>query len=674
MSGTATDPNARLDEHWAFDTDDEMFADPFVDVDEPRTTPSPHRYVHGGFHGTDTRFSFYFPDADAYQGRFFQHVTPFPQSENLAQIAPADHNKVTFANSSGAYFIETNGGGALAGDPTGGVDPTISAYRANAAVARFSRLVANRIFGPGRVYGYLYGGSGGGYRSIGASENTEGAWDGYVPHVIGSDMAIPNVFCIRMHAMRILEARFPEIVDAYDAGGDPAALKLSTEEADALKEVTRMGFPPRSWFGWKTMGLHGFSALYPGVMMADPGYADDFWTVDGYLGADPASSVHRARVQLSTTVAEVITAEIEQASGGVDESFKHSASGGSARVTALRLTEAPTRWIIGAQLEVRSGADAGTVLRLAGVEGDVALLEGWGQDDAARGVVVGDEVVLDNSNFLAVQTYHRHQVPGPEYPVWDQYRSADGSPQPPQRPFLIGPMMSKGATGTEITGQIHGKMIVVACLLDREAFPWQADWYRRKVTQHLGDRADSQFRLWYIDNALHGDEDPQEYPARSVSYVGALETALRQLAAWVEDGIEPAPSTNYEVVEGQVVVADDSAQRGGVQPAVSVTVDGAATGRRGVGEPVRVRIEVEAPGDGTVVEIVEMLAGDDGSGTVGERFAFTSSPRVVVETSRVFPTPGTHFLTFRSSSQSAGVEADPHATVQNLARARVVIE
>ena len=40
---------------------DPRFNDPYVDIDEQRNTPVPHRYVHGGFKGTDARFSFYFP-------------------------------------------------------------------------------------------------------------------------------------------------------------------------------------------------------------------------------------------------------------------------------------------------------------------------------------------------------------------------------------------------------------------------------------------------------------------------------------------------------------------------------------------------------------------------------------------------------------------------------------
>jgi len=39
---------------------DPLFKAPYIDIDEWREAPVRHRYVHGGFKGTDTRFSFYF--------------------------------------------------------------------------------------------------------------------------------------------------------------------------------------------------------------------------------------------------------------------------------------------------------------------------------------------------------------------------------------------------------------------------------------------------------------------------------------------------------------------------------------------------------------------------------------------------------------------------------------
>ena len=659
---------------WKQSDDDELFTQPYVDIDEDRGVPVPHRYVHGGFRGTDTRFSFYFPTTSGYEGRFFQHATPVPQSENLAQENTGEYNPIAFSLDSGAYFIETNGGGPDAANPFSGMDQTIGAYRANAAAARFSRQVATAVYGDHRVYGYLYGGSGGAYRTIGAAENTQGVWDGFVPYVPGSPMAIPNVFAVRMHAQRVLRDKFPAIVDAYDVGGDPSTLDLTEEEADALVEVTRMGFPPRSWFGHKTMGMHAFSVLYPGIIAADPTYAEDFWTVEGYLGADPTASVHRDRVQLATTIADLVrenaTRGEDLVAGGVDESFLHSVDGGT-HMSALRLAATPEGWMLGAQLFVQSGAAAGSVIRLSGVDGDVAAIEP-GQESIVAGLAIGDEVVLDNSSFLAAQTYHRHQVPGPEYTVWDQFRGDDGAPMLPQRPMLLGPMFTQHASGAVPTGRIAEKMILVACLLDREAFPWQADWYRARVGEHLGARADDQLRLWYIDNALHGDDDPQEFPARSVAYVGALEAALRQLAAWVEDGVEPSPTTTYDIVDGQVVVPPTAGQRRGVQPVATLTVNGQSSTTVRPGEPVTVRIEAHAVGQGVIVELVDVGTGP-GSERLGEQLTFDPAGHVVVERERTFEDPGTHFVAVRVSAQVSGDASDVHARVQNIVRARVTV-
>ncbi len=80
-----------------------------------------------------------------------------------------------------------------------------------------------------------------------------------------------------------------------------------------------------------------------------------------------------------------------------------------------------------------------------------------------------------DSSLPAAQAYHRHQVPDATYTVWDQFRDRDGNQVPPQRDLLLGPLFTSAASGHLPTGEFAGKMIVVACLLDREAFPWQAD-------------------------------------------------------------------------------------------------------------------------------------------------------------------------------------------------------
>ena len=188
------------------------------------------------------------------------------------------------------------------------------------------------------------------------------------------------------------------------------------------------------------------------------------------------------------------------------------------------------------------------------MQGDLVTF-GPGDPKSILRIRPGDAVEVDNSGFLAAQTYHRHQVPdSDEFPVWDQFRHPDGTPMYPQRPMILGPIFAAAAAGTVQTGRFEGKMIVVESLLDREALPWQADWYRARVREHLGDALDDHFRVWFTDNALHGDFESQEDPTHTVSYVGMLHQALRDLSRWVEAGIPPPESTGYEVVDGQVVV------------------------------------------------------------------------------------------------------------------------
>ena len=469
-----------------------------------------------------------FPPKEQYQGRFFQYITPVPDNENLSQGAAGEEDKIGFSIASGAYFIETNGGGKIDfAKPIINDDPTIGAYRANAATAQFSRVVAMEIYGGKRPFGYAFGGSGGAYRTIGGMESTEGVWDGVVPYVVGSPMAIPNVFTVRMYAMQLLKDKFPQIIDAMEPGGSGDMYAgLNEEEKSALQEVTRMGFPPKSWYGYKDMGIHGFLVLYQGVVSADRKYfTDDFWNVPGYLGANPPASLLKARIQKVSKIRMGIPVDqainmglIEPISarerGTADLAWKSTGGEPGAMPLAFQLEDMlPDVDFLGGDLMIKSGDAAGKTLQLTKIEGDKVVL-----GPADPGVLVqikrGDEVQVDNSNFLAVQTYHRHQDPGPQYKVWDQFRDAKGKPIYPQRPMLIGPLFTRAAAGVLPEGKFKGKMIVLASLWDREAFPWQADWYRDRVKENLGDNTDNNFRLWYTDHALHGDLSKQEDPTR----------------------------------------------------------------------------------------------------------------------------------------------------------------
>jgi hypothetical protein len=531
------------------------------------------------------------------------------------------------------------------------------------------------MYGPHRTYGYAFGGSGGGFRTIAGAENTA-AWDGVVPFVIGSPVAIPNVYTVRALALRVLKDKLPAIVDAVEPGGSGDMYAgLGEEERAVLTEVTRMGFPPRGWFNHKTLGLGVLPLLFPTVVEKDPGYFKDFWTGKGYVGADPPPSLIRARVRHRTTVKKVAGGQAaEGARGGVNDAFRRLMG----EQVRLQVESAPAGGLQGAALIVKTGAAAGKQFPIRGRAGDMISISvpmglGGANPDAVKGIKVGDEVQIDNSDFLAVQYYHRHQVPTPDYRVWDQFRGRDGKPLYPQRPRLLGPEFAAG-TGVAQTGRFQGKMIVVESLMDQDAFPWQADWYRSRVKAALGPRLDENFRLWFTDHALHGDQERQADPTRTVSYLGVLQQALLDLSAWVEKGVAPPLSTNYEVVDGQVEVPPTAAERKGIQPVITVTANGRARAEVAVGKPVTFSAIIEVPPDTGRVVAAEWDFEGAGNFPVVEKLISSKETRVTVKTTHAFSKPGTYFPALRAVSQRQGDAKTPYARILNLGRVRVVVQ
>src|SRR5262245_55635814 len=99
------------------DSIDPLFTQPYVDVDAWRDTPVSHRYVHGGFKGTETRFSMYFPPKEQYQGRFFQPLAARAGVDNTSRLATGANTPIGFAVASGGYLVESNQG-QLLGSPS----------------------------------------------------------------------------------------------------------------------------------------------------------------------------------------------------------------------------------------------------------------------------------------------------------------------------------------------------------------------------------------------------------------------------------------------------------------------------------------------------------------------------------------------------------------------------
>ncbi len=681
---------------------DPAYQDAYVDVDETRVRTHPdgttveYRYVHGGFRQKAVKFSFHFPAKEQYQGRFFQYLSPFPgPDEELASIPKQGPDDIIlFSLLHGAYFVETNMGAP------GGDDPT--RWKSSAASAEFSRKLAQEMYGCSRPVGIVFGGSGGGYKSMACIENAD-AWDGAVPYVIGSPVSLPNTITMHVQGERVLRHVFPKILDAIDAGGSGDMYEgLNVDEKAMLRELTDMGFPPLAWYPEANGEYNDGSlpVLAPVVKMVDPSYFTEFWTVPGYMGADPASTAVKDRLQFESTVQRVHLNEpsasaqesVEETRNGVDDAWKKMLQDGAGACIELdRLPEGDDLYLYGVNIIFESGEAAGKVLLLGQMYrnenapgGAITIGMCYGGDDlndVLSKVHPGDKVRLDNSDYIAIQSYYRHQVPADlSFHAWDQFRNEDGSPALPQRANVMGYGFT--GTGTVQDGNIQGKVIIVQALMDESTCPWCGDWYRGKVIESKGSEDD--FRLYYMQRCLHGDIATMGN-TMMVNYKGALMQALLDMADWLQEGREPLSTTIYERIGSQIREEQDPAKRRGMQAGVNVTVHGQKCVHVKAGEDFIVHVEAVLPENSGEITSVDYDFKDNWHYAIEEldvfpvkgSFARTLADGVhgaVSEITHHYDEPGTHFVSVRIASQRNGDETDIFTQVKNLDRVRVIVE
>ena len=656
---------------------DLLLTKPFIDAEEPRTRGgTPFTYVHGGFEGTNVKFMFCFPEKDKYEGRFYHFLSPAPgPDEEIASLSPkregmTDH--IVFALTHGAYFVESNMGASS--NFGANSDPTIL-YRSSAAVAEYSREVATRLYGCSRPFGYVYGGSGGGFKTCSCIENTS-AFDGAVPYVTAAPVALPNIMTVGAHAARILRNKMEWIADVTEPGSDHDVHSgLNDEEKAAFDEVTRMGFPPQSWAMYAMAAKFGmggggsFGLFAPQVRMIDPEYFSDFWTKAGYLGTEPDSSALRDRVKCEAVIRSIYIPEKIAKTSGIDgrnaagnawEKMIDSRFAGNPVIEVENLPE--LSYPVGINIRFLDGESAGAEAGVKAIAGNMLILSqtflGSILEETLTKAKPGDVILLDNSDSIAIQTYHRHQVPTPDFTVWDQFRNADGTPKYPQRENQLCMGFAYNGAGSIQNGNIQCKTLMVNCIADGGATTWMADWYRCKVRENFGADVENRFRLWCMENCGHMDSDPSTDPLREPTYLGALYRALIEVAQWVEKGKEPAPNTRYTLTDGQPSVPENAMERGGVQAAVSLMANGKRRAEVKAGETVRFTSKISLPADGERIILTEWsFEGED----------FTPG---ATEAEHVFKKPGTYFVSLRVQSNNRD---DCFTAIQNIDRARVVV-
>ena len=263
-------------------------------------------------------------------------------------------------------------------------------------------------------------------------EAEQDAFDGAAPFVIGSPYAIPNCQTTRAHAERILRDKLPLIMDAVDAGGSGNPYEgLNEEEAEALREVTLFGYPMRSWFASEGMNDGSLAVLAPTVKQIDPGYFEEFWNTPGYLGAKKEGSAVKDKICMDTKVkleyipgkkAQLLDGTADEnidTRNGVNDAWKKMiSSAGQDTEPWLELEKVPqapdgkSLYLQGLVMTVKTGKAAGKKAQIKKIEDNrVYLKDGFGMDNIGeilKLIEVGDELHLDNSDYIAIQTYHRH--------------------------------------------------------------------------------------------------------------------------------------------------------------------------------------------------------------------------------------------------------------------------
>ena len=677
---------------------DSFFGAPYIDEDARWDDPAPHRMLHGGFTGTDTRFRMHFP-IQGYEGRMFNPLSG-------ANGGTEDFFHTPFGNMIGGvascfrlggYMVQSNQGhvGDVL-DPKAGEDPTVYGWRASAEAARFSKYVAAQIYGAPPHHSYVFGGSGGARRSPLCLAYAPDVWDAAMPFMgdamdgdhgdFSRTRQGAGNFATMFNVQRLLGAKLDGVIDAMSpgGGGDPFA-GLDSHQRDELATLYRLGYPRGDEFmiGQPMGQIWLWASTAERFQREDP-YFQNFWIQPGHIGHDQPELVNADLIDKTLAVSRLFSARDILS----DPSFEAPELQPLRRIAsvmaqgmgldmdtacAIEVAGLGTGYRLGAGVTIASGEAAGRELICTNGAGDVLFCDGMGEASNRRfgGVRVGDLVKVDNHAFLAYCYYARHHLrDGVEYdclrlggrPIHRQYD------QPQMSPFM----------GTPHTGKFQGKMLWVHHTHDASLWPSQGLGMKNNVEREVGrEEGRKHFRLRWTENAEHVPPSMAvSHPQRAnntwlIDYLGVIEQSLLDLVDWVERDVPPA-ETRFDYRDGEIILPALATERGGIQPVVSVTANGAARADVKVGEVVRFQVQAEAPpGAGNIIAVQWDF---DGAGGFPEKYsADGASPRVDLETRHSFDRAGTYFVTALVESHRDGVVDAESRRIPNLASARVVV-
>ena len=616
-----------------------------------------------GVNGSPTTVShavtWLFPDRAHWRNRFFQQSYPLP---------------IEFLNVVDSRFAFSNGGYTVSVMPGN----FVTGYRVSAAAAKLAKIYADKLYGnTARIYGYIYGQSGGSVQMMAANEGTTGVWDGIVPVVIAVDGLNTHSFqWAALYALAVPEAKRLVISEAAAPGsGRDIYAGLTSEEHAILDELLNAGFARKALEDWK-FSVGSALPLSGALAKFDPTYEDDFWSKPGYEGANPPPYLAAAKVDGFATIS------------GVERDGKNAVTAvtlDSATLPRLGSTGAEglqfyvyspdgvTR-VVNGDARGLSGKLVGNKLTLQGVN-DPALL---------MALSVGAKIRVNNRFMLAACFYPRHSILDNGSPAYNQYRKPDGTPKYVQRPVQTAYIANMGAAGgRRETGHLKVRTIVLENLFDPASYPYVGGFYADQVLKAMGPRAtDSMFRIYYQDNAPHGafpsitpGPEAAKQATKIASVGGILNQALLDLAAWSERGVAPLPSSRFSRDPmNQIVVPKSAGVRGGLQPVVDLSANGVVRAQVGLNKPVTLAARIEMPPhSGKIVRYAWYLGTPDLN---FEPDVKLPRPQTIFEVKRTvsFSAPGDYAITLRVEGQREG-HNDVNGTtfLQNVGRVRVVV-
>jgi hypothetical protein len=559
---------------------------------------------------------------------------------------------------------------------------TSAHWRHSAAATKIAEGIVRKMYGTtGKIYSYYWGCSGGGQMAQAAAEGQTGVWDGVIvvcPATRGNPghafqwqshygLAMPAEKRARISSLRMVGNG----VDASDGLSEAEKTLLyaglNDEEKSVLNELLAAGFPLNE-LGTE-FGLSPITGSDE-IFYLDPTYEEDFWSKPGYAGSNPPAYLAAAKMDGFAAIRGVnrdaqgkaISIQLDPATIPAVPSAAASPIGTTGQRFYVYAADGVTRATDPSSRSWAFGALSGNLDRKTGL----LTLSGNNSPVLLNALAVGGKIRVNNRFLLAAYFYPRHTIM-PGYYQYDQYRNADGTPKYPQRRFSVTDVttMNQGA-GVLSLGNIKAKVMLFQNLSDPAAFPSWVAGYANTIERTLGKaKASQMLRTYYQERGGHSNGG---------IVGGVFNQALLDMMAWAEKGIAPKPSSQwtFELPLTQVILSPNPAVRRGLQPVISIAVNGSDHAKVGIDQPVTIAAKLAMPP--TTGRIVKY---DWTFGSVTTEATILPKPLQAVDVARTvsFTTPGTYLVRVTASGQRNGLVDPADQTLsQNYKEVRVTVE